>query len=325
MAGSVLKKTVLAAVFVCVLLASGCRSVGVRSDLPEVNPLSLLSDDSSIYIRVPVRFHQELTASILQAEEPALSEKAAQQVVSRINLLYAGLATVKDRSRVQIAAQGSYPPVALKVALSKKNGWNRQQYVALSSPEALSLNFPNTFDYYMHEGSEFELSFPSAEMFVTAKKVHPLLEQYALRAEPADTEYNRWLSQQSDDILFYITRPGQYLRNLIGQSVSIGCDAIYGSLQYAPGKDSPDSYSGIYTMSFNIALASESAMRPMKALLTLSMAMMDVEVSQVDSRTLRLSGFRVSRQQIEALFTREAITGKHFKVVKGEVIEESRK
>ena len=51
--------------------------------------------------------------------------------------------------------------------------------------------------------------------------------------------------------------------------------------------------------------------------------MMGGSVRQTDDQTLLLSGIEVTEKQIKDLFMRDPITGKHYRVVGEEVIEES--
>ena len=276
-----------------------------NKDLPEVHPLSLLSEDSSIYVFVPVQNHTELTTEILLAEIPSLSKNDAQLLVSRIGSLYAGLGTVKDLSRLEIASYGNFPSVAQKAVLTKKNGWSKQSYQAVSSDEALENGFPNSFDYYVRQDTDFMLSFPSDSVVCTARKLFPLLEKYAIRSNSLETPYADFLTQESEDILFYITRPGQYLRNLIGLTIN-GSDAVYGKM--IPAKN------GDYELSFCVHITTTKAMRAFTAALELSFGMLGGTIKKVDDLTIEISGIAVSKNQIINLFTRDPITGKHFKV-----------
>lgn len=302
-----------------VALFAGCKSAPVaeqKKSLPEVHPLALLDDESSIYIRVPVQHHIELTADILSAEVENLSADDAKTIAQQINLLFAGLGTVKDRSRIQLAANGSFPAIALQTVLTKKNGWNRQEYVAQSNEESLALDYPHTFYYFLREDTVFQIAFPSERIFCTGQQVFPLLEKYAVRPSYAETDITRWITKESDHILFYITKPGQYLRNLIGQPVSIGCKSIYGSLIYVPYKKVPETYSGNYSLSFTLQLTDARAMKAMLSLLRLAMGMMGGSVSQIDDMSIELSDIPITEKQIMDLFTRDPITGKHFVPIK---------
>ena len=53
--------------------------------------------------------------------------------------------------------------------------------------------------------------------------------------------------------------------------------------------------------------------------------MMGVKISAVDDLTVRLSGVEVTENQIKELFTRDPVTGKHFRVEGEKIITEPKK
>ena len=299
----------------------GCKSTPVKEGLQEVNPLALLETDSSIYVRVPVSSHVELVTGILTSVMPSIKESDAKLLANHIDELYAGLGTVQDRSRLQVSALGDFPSIAVRSVCTEKNGWKKSTYEAVSDENALSLEYPNLFTVYSRTDSDFKLSFCSGEVVACAQKINPLLEEYAKRSSVPQTDYARWISKDDDDLYFYITRPGQYLRNLIGQTVTIGCENIYGSLTYEPSSKSSE-YSGNYRLSFYITLSQPRTMRAMLSMLELSMLMLDGEVEQIDSSTIRVYNLLVTEKEISDLFTRDPVTGKHFKVVGDSIITE---
>ncbi len=292
-----------------------CKTTAQKTDLAEVNPLALLSEDSSIYVNVPVQKHVDLTAAVLCAELAGLSEKDARTLAQRIERLYAGLGTVTDRSRLQAAALGDIPKIALNAVLTKKNGWYEQTYQAPSSSEALSLGYPSEFSYYTRKDTDFVMGLPSQNVFCVAKNVFPLLDKYALRPEPQDNPVNQWLNVDCEEIRFYITKPGQYLRNLIGIGVN-GCDAVYGTM-VSDGK-------GEYTLSFDLHLTTPRALRVFSAALELSFGMMGGSVKIMDETTVHLEGLEMTEKKIIDLFTRDPVTGKHYRVVGDQIVQENK-
>src|SRR5574344_2126526 len=80
-----------------------CKTPVVKEELNEVDPISLLDIDKSVYVSVPVANYLDLTSNILSAKIENLSVEDAKQMAQRIDFLYAALATVKDRSSMQIA------------------------------------------------------------------------------------------------------------------------------------------------------------------------------------------------------------------------------
>lgn len=301
-----------------VFILASCKTTSPVVE-EQVNVLALLEQDSSIYVRIPVSSHVDLTSAVLSSAFDGVSKKDARSFAQRVSELYAGIGTLEDRSRIQVVASASIPQVAVGTVFSKKNGWSKRTYNAKTTGAV------ETFTVYDPSAGELSVSFPSPSVFVSAAKVEPLLNRYAEYSDYADlssTSYSSWVLQQSSDILFYITRPGQYLRNLIGQSVSIGTDAIYGSLSYIPSKKNPDSYSGLYSMMFRIHLLDKRAAPAFRSVLSLSFGMMGAKITQTDDFTIEISDVEITQKQIEDLFMRDPVTGKHFKVVGDKIIKE---
>lgn len=308
--------TVVFSALLFVFLA-GCKTTKVEEPVPvepevQIHPLALLSDDLSIYMSVPVKQHKDLVVKILCAVMDGLSESSASSICDRTKILYSGLGTVKDRSHLETSAFASIPKIAVDAMMTKKNGFEKE-----------TVHFENSnLTKYYNETSGYEFAFPTSNILCLSQHVTPLLEKFDSRNEVADTPYNKWIIQESNDILFYITRPGQYLRSLIGQSINVSTDYIYGSLKYIENKKDPGQYSGKYNLSFYIHLTNKKAVTVLNALLSLSFKMMGGIVNQTDDFTLYLSNVEVTDRQIKDLFTRDPITGKHYKVVGEEVIEE---
>ncbi len=290
--------------------------VSVPPELTEVHPLALLGSDFSIYAFIPAGNHRDLTAALLMEEINNLSESDAKLIAKRINELYFGLGTVSDRSRLEVAASGNIPPIGIKTTFTKKSGWKQTGYTAASNERALKLHYPHEFTYYSHDESVYDVCFFSQQIFGIAQNIVPVMEKYALRPVPEDTAYNRWISQETDDILFYITRPGQYLRSLIGSAITTDADCVYGSLVKMQGD--------VYSMTMNIHVTHEKAVNSLKSTLALSFGLMGASLSQPDKETVRVSGIEVTQKQIVDVVTRDPVTGKHYRVKDDGIIEEAR-
>ncbi len=302
--------------FTCILsfLLIGCKTSEVVQE-KEIDPLSLLSDGYSIYVSIPEK-NSELISHILSSRSFTFSEKASSSVSSRIGKFYSALGTVKDRSLFECALSVSIPKSSFSLFLSSKSGWKKENV----SFSGLS------FEKFLNENQKIELSFPASNLLVASQNVDPLLEKYASSSFSLDTEWKKWIGQESTDILFYVTRPGQYLRNLIGQAVNTGSEAVYGSFSRLPSSSSnkaAEKESVKYELSLFIRLSDKKSMTLLKSLLSLSFGMTGGTVEETDYLTLHLFGVEVTDSQIESLFTRDPITGKHFRVVDDVIIEES--
>ena len=107
-------KKKLVPVFIAVLLFVGCKSSKVEIEVQNVDPLSLLEENSSIYMSVPASKNQELVSKILCSKISGLAEKDARAIAARTEILYAGLGTVDDRSRLQIVSETSIPRIVVQ-------------------------------------------------------------------------------------------------------------------------------------------------------------------------------------------------------------------
>ena len=170
---------------------------------------------------------------------------------------------------------------------------------------------------------DFDLSFANDSVLCVSKKIESMLDKAAASALIPETAYARWINRESRDILFYITRSGQYLNSLLGGKVTVSSDFVYGTISYRPDPKKSGEYSGIYDLTFSVHLKDRRTVQAFKSMLSLSFALLGGEVKQTDENTVQVSGAEVSAKQIEDLFTRDPITGKHYRVVGDHIITES--
>lgn len=285
-----------------------CSSSSVEIEESSLSPLALLSEDSSIYINLPVEHHKKLFADILCSQVEGLSEKDALSLASRTANLYAALGNVKDRSHLEAVALVDIPKVGIKSVFKKKNGWLSEEY--LSKSDGLS----ETFTFYKRSDNPIQVSFPEKSLLCVSKNVNYMLDRYAEKKVLADNDMTSFLLQGSEDILFYITRPGQYLRNMIGVTIQ-GSDRVWGKLKYKEASLNDKKAVDKYEMEFFVHLQYSKTMKAFKGLLALSFAMTGGKVEESEDLTIKVSGVEVSAKQINEMFIRKPITGTHYKVV----------
>lgn len=295
-----------------------CKTTQVSQNI-EFHPLSLLSQDSSIYVNVPVANHLNLTSEILCAEIENLNKDDAILLAKRINNLYVGLGTLEDRSHLEVSADVNIPQIAVKKVLSKKNGW-KKSVLNLEKTNLESQN-ANSFEVYSRDDNNFQVSFPQESILAFSQNLNPLLQKYADDYKFASNSCNNWINQKSNDILFYITRPGQYLSNLIGIQAR-GIEYVYGNLIFSQNQKNQNAN---YELKLCLHLTDKRAMSAFKNLLSLSFGMMGAKINQTGELDIELSQIEVSTRQIKDLFTRDPITGKHYRVDGEKIIQENKK
>lgn len=296
----------LSALVLSAALLSGCTSTKNAAPAPikEVHPLALLGKDSGMYLHIPVQQHADLTAALIRDNVEQLSEANAKRITQYVEHLYIGLGSAADSSRLEAAALGSVPQLGLRSVFTEKNGWAQKEYKARYTEDSLAYKLPHDFTYYTRQDEDIELSFLSDTMLCFAQDVSPLLDKYALGADLAESDCNEWLQQKSNDILFYVTRPAQYLKHFVGTPVTLGCDSMYGKMHYVPGLSASSAYEGNYLLSFTMHVTDKRTMPAFKSLISIALSPMGATVSQVDDTTLDVSGIPVTQKQIEEMFTR---------------------
>ena len=284
------ERFVLIALFlIAAVFIQGCASK-VQS-LPEISPLALLEEDSGIYIGIPVKYHKDLVVSLISSQT-GLSQGNASTVAGRIDVLYAGLGNSGEPSRIQVSATGSFPSFAVGIALSESSGWRKKNYSAESSEAALGAGYPNEFKYYYNSLVPYKISFPTEKELLLAKRISPLLENYALRRDCASLPYNDFISldkNESRDILFYAADPSSIIAALFTEMAA-------GWFEKARGKLSKLS-SGDYSLQATLYLKDKNRKTVVKAIMSLA----GIPVQEIDETTLKVSNIKVSKKQIETL------------------------
>lgn len=223
----------------CVLLSlnvTSCKSA--EQAIPEVDPLSVLEEDSSIYFRIPVAKHTEFVKSLMCNFVPGLTEENADLIVPKITTLCAGIGSDDDSSRVQLSADGYISPLSVKVVITEKNGWTSNKADVSGSIATISV----PYTYYTRSDTEYQLSLPSLKNLVLAENVEPLLSRYndqlsAINSTgfvqtPSDnwtsTTYE-WMTTASDDIRFCVLKPQAFLAGLLGTEMRFALVCARGS------------------------------------------------------------------------------------------------
>ncbi len=255
--------------------------------------LSVLDQDSSLYVAVPVRYHREFVSSLISTNT-GLASNTASTIAGRIENLYLGIGCPEDSGRIQIAADGSFPSFAVGMALNKKNGWTKKTYTAESTPEALDAGWPNKFPYYTGSSFPYKVSFPTQKEMVVAKKIGTMLENYASRPDSTLLDYCAFVNLDGNptrDILFYAGDPSRFAAGLISEMAAtwfVSADGKISRLQ-----------SGDYSLSARLHFADKNRKKVVVALMSLA----GIQVKDADDTAVFVSNIKVSKKQIESLVT----------------------
>lgn len=289
-----IKNIFLLPLFFVLIMLTACQSVN-RMQLPEVEPLSLLSETNDMYFAIPVTEEKELVNSFLSAYIPGLNQEDADRLSSYVTKIYAG---IKDNGTAQffeITGNSNFPKIAVSTLLTEKKGWSKQKYEAVSSEEALALKYPNKFDYYVNTHQPMNLSFPSEELFVAGENIFPMLEKYSQRNEIINTDYNAFLYETSPNIRFYVKTPKTFLQKVIGLPAQLGMENLTGELKNIPENNKK---SNRYSLELKVRVIDSKTMKAVLRVFTIAFKMLNGNVEQLDDLTIKISGLTMTSEQI---------------------------
>lgn len=277
------------AFFVVPFLFSGCATKS--KSVPKISTLALLSQDSDLYIAVPVKYHKNLVSDLISSET-GLSKKDAATIAGRISVLYGGIGNSVDSGRLELAAEGSFPSVAVDIALNKNDGWIKKNYTAKSNPEALAYGYPNDFKYYQNGGLEYKVSFPTSKELLVSKRILPLLENYAVRYDASVLPYNDFVNFEvntTQDILFYSENPVRLVSSVLGDFASNWFVAAHGKLSKKSESE--------YKLTCSLSLADKNRKTIVMSLLAIG----GIPVREIDSTTIEISDIVLAESKIKDL------------------------
>ncbi|QTQ11720.1 hypothetical protein HRI96_05605 [Treponema parvum] len=287
--------------FICVFIfiASSCKSV--EKAIPAVDALSVLEEDSAVYFRIPAAQHSDFVKKLLYSAISGLTEENASLIVPKIDNICAGIGSAKDAGRIQFSADGYIPPLAIKAALTSKNGWNMKK----SSVNASVGGIPVPYIYYSREDTDYSLGLASLKNIVLAKDVDPLFTRYNAQLKsvsesgsvmrPQDTwtsDTYEWMSEKTSDIRFCVLRPQAFLASLLGTDMRFAIVCARGAL--AKGAD------GSFNLTLELEFPNSLVVKAARAALTL---VFGKNIALGDSATvLKLTDMRFTQEQILEIF-----------------------
>ncbi|MDY5048620.1 MAG: hypothetical protein SPF11_03620, partial [Treponema porcinum] len=232
------KHNIFAAAVLSALLAavSGCKSV--PKSAVRVDPLLLLDNESSFYLRIPSSADEKLISRVVQGAVKGISESDARIISSRIDVVYAGLNKKRTKTDYQIAASCDFPKAALSKAFSRKNGWTKDSLL-------LNDGGGNPVEYGIYSDGRILASFPGQMTACAGRNVPSMVETYHNAyynlfpsASVLDENIYSWLCFDSENpdgkIKYYASKPQSFLTMLTGAVLNFNLVYVRGSIESDP-------------------------------------------------------------------------------------------
>ena len=301
--------SVIAMVFIAEILFS-CASTlpsGERDDGVKVNAFDTLEQDSNAYIRIPVKFHPDLTNNLFRAVIGSdISESYVKNITDNIDVIYLGVGSSSDKGRLQIACDGSVS-TAMKLALSSMKNWKK---------ETKSVSTTGIYTVYTEENSKFQLCVPGSNLICLSKDLTPQLTLYDMEAslqggsadlvgDNATSNAAGWKSgavynfigkAETSNVRIYMDTPLAFVTNLLGVSLSTSIfqlNFIQGDLKLLP--------SGKYSIDIDMEFKRDGLVAKATAFLNVALLLTDSKISVLDGKHLRITGLQVSMAQLQRI------------------------
>lgn len=294
---------------ICLSMFTGCKTTSqFLTQLNPVKTVDILDDQGAMYVHIPVDENKDLFEKFILAFFQNMDEDDVQMIISKVDNVYASFGSINDKSRVQIALDGTIP--FLTGALLKKNGFTEKTYSA-ASLYSTSTESAATYKYY--EANGIQIAIPSMTQMIICKDVSTMLDTYNCEKEAANalteeqiavtsnyrqdwktTDLYDWINTNDTAINFYIVRPQSFLSKLIGSNIS---SSIF-RLNYTKGKFEKITNTINYELTLDLEFANNRFVKPALSLLTLSLNLADIELKQISSTHLQLSGVHLNMDQL---------------------------
>lgn len=279
-------------VFSIVLFA--CKTVPVGK---YVDPLDLIDSNSSFYLRIPKDVDPALISRMLQNNLKGLSEKDADKITERIDVVYLGLKKSKKSVDFQISSLCNFPKIAVSSAFSKKNGWTSDKLILEDSNK-------KNVTYTIYENSGILASFPSENIALIGGSVPEKVEKfnnlfYSIESEDnfsIQDDMKNWLSLDEiatkDQVRFYASRPQSFLTTLTGANLNFKLVYVKGFLKNDPKDENQ------YFTQLEFEFRDPRVVGAAKAMLEVAFGLTDSNIEMTSNTHLVVSGIKINKNQL---------------------------
>lgn len=297
--------TGVATVFVTTILFS-CAS-GLGGDSVKVNAFDTLEHDSNVYVRIPVKVHSELTNNILKTVIGSdISDKYIKNITDSIDTVYIGSGSSSNKSRLQIACDGTIS-TATKMALSSMENWNK---------EIENVNTAGIYTVYTESKSGMQLCVPGSDLICISRDLTPQLTLYdremksqvmssVLTSNSANSNAAEWKSSDvykfvgnpnTNNVRIYMNSPLSFVTSLLGVSLS---SSIF-QLNFIQG-DLRLLQSGKYAIDLDMEFSGNGLVKRAMSFLNVALLLTDSKATILDDTHLRITDIQVSMGQLQKI------------------------
>lgn len=257
----------------------------------QVEPLALVSGDSSMVVYIPVS-ENSVFVEYAAAELFGLSKENARTIVPRMsNLVLAS----DGLGKIQVAVEGNFPKAGIKMAFSDKKGWNTE-----TSKDTV---FP--FSVYSSKEVPVQVAVPDSKTVLASDDVSKMLLRYEACQTvffPDGTEKNKenLLKTEICDFLtdnggvqirFYAQTPGDLFGKILGKSINLGLNSLSGILEKSKAGEK-------FALTLNLELSNSAVAKAAVKMLKIALFPLPAKIVQKNSIQIQISDISLSYAQL---------------------------
>lgn len=278
--------------FSFVITVLGCKSTPVITE--EVNPLDLLDNGSSFYLKINAQEEQPLITNFICSNFGNISKNEAELASSKIDKLYLGLNKVRNNTQIQLSASCDVPSFAVNKVFNKKNNWIKEDVIVSDQEKKTNTS------YSVYNNNNFLVSFPSKSHFIAGRNIFSMIEVFHLKQNKEVISESallnplvyEWLSLDDASLKFFATRPQSFLTALVGTNLNY-------KLVYARGKMNSDiNNSNQYLMDLEFEFKETKVVPAAKSILMLAFGLTNSEVFLESPTHLKITNIRIAKKEL---------------------------
>lgn len=286
-----------AAVSTVFAVISGCKSVPAVTN--SVDPLLLLDNNSSFYLRIPAGVDENLISRVMSGAVKGLRENEARLIAERIDVVYAGLNRTRRKTDYQLSASCAFPKAAVSKAFSKKNGWER---------DSLFLNDDSgaPAEYIVYRSGELCVSVPDSQTACAGRNVSGMVETYHTlyyrlpgAEHSLDEHIASWLfyDQELPDnrIKYYASKPQSFLTMLTGAALNFNLVYVRGEIAADTKRDDQ------FIMDFEFEFRDRRFVPAARGSLSVAFGLTDSDVFLETPTHLVVRNIKISKEQFYSI------------------------
>lgn len=278
-----------------ITIGVSCKTAPVVSS--NLNPLELLDNQSSFYLRIPAATDEELISRIIQSSVDGVSEADSKKISERIEVVYVGLNRRRNETTYQISSLCNIPTFAISKVFTSRNGWDKDSFL-------LEDNSGKKINYNIFNNKSILASFPSEYVACLGRNVPTMIEKYHnlscginnVSFDNLDENVYSWLyydDKNPDNVIkYYASKPQSFLTMLTGATLNFNLVYVRGIIKIDEKRDDQ------FIVQFEFEFKDTKFIPVAKGSLSVAFGLTDSDIALETPTHLVVNNIKISKKQL---------------------------